>query len=66
MPGIPENVLTILRAHATSAHNHHMNEIKGNFGSSNNIVRHSSARMLDEGSPANARAVDKILRLPKP
>jgi hypothetical protein len=33
--------------------------------SSNNVVRHSSARMLDEGSPANARAVDKILRLPR-
>jgi hypothetical protein len=42
-----------------------MNEVKGNVASSNNIVRHSSARMLDEGSPANARAVDKILRLPK-
>jgi hypothetical protein len=62
---IPENVLTILRTHATSAHHHHMTEVKGNIASSNNIVRHSSARMLDEGSPANARAVDKILRLPK-
>lgn len=62
--GLPDNVRTTLRAHASATHTHHMNEIKGNIASSNNIVRHSSARMLDEGSPANARSVDKILRLP--
>jgi hypothetical protein len=62
---LPPNVKTTLRAHSAATHTHHMNEVKGNVASSNNIVRHSSARMLDEGSPANARAVDKILRLPK-
>jgi len=28
-------------------------------------VRHSAARMIDEPSPQQARAIDKILRLPK-
>lgn len=63
--GLPPNVRTALRAHATAAHHHYLNELKGNIMSANNVFRHSSARMLDEGSPANARAVDKILRLPK-
>lgn len=65
MDSLPVNLLNGLRAHAKGAHTHHMNELKGNIMSSNNVVRHSAARMVDEGSPANARAVDKILRLPK-
>jgi hypothetical protein len=36
-----------------------------NIRSANNIVRHSAARMVDEPSPQQARAIDKILRLPK-
>lgn len=59
------NVKTILQARMHTAHSVHMNEIKGNIASSNNIARHSSSRMLDEPSPQQARAIDKILRTPK-
>lgn len=65
MSGLPARVKAVLRTESVGAHTQHMNEAKSNIASSNNIVRHSSARMLDEGSPANARAVDKILNLPK-
>jgi hypothetical protein len=41
-----------------------MHETLSNIASANNIVRHSSARMVDEPSPQQARAIDKILRLP--
>lgn len=61
---IPANVLAKLHASFHSAHTLHMVELKSNVASANNIVRHSSARMVDEGSPASARATDKILRLP--
>lgn len=62
---LPPNVKSILQARMHSAHSVHMNELKGNIASSNNIARHSSSRMLDEPSPQQARAIDKILRLPK-
>ena len=62
---LPPNVKTKLHASAHAQHILHWSEIKSNVASSNNIVRHSAARMVDEGSPANARAVDKILALPK-
>jgi hypothetical protein len=42
-----------------------MTAVKANIASSNNIVRHSMARQVDEMSPQQARAVDKILRLPR-
>lgn len=64
MADMPPNILNGLRMHAKGAHTHHMNELKGNIGSSNNVVRHSAARMLDEGSPANAAAIRKVLALP--
>lgn len=47
------------------AHSNHMASIKANIGNSNSIVRHTVARQLDEPSPAEARSIDKILRLPK-
>jgi hypothetical protein len=62
---MPPNVITKLQSSMHSAHGLHMQEIKSNIASSNNIVRHSAARMVDEPSPAQARAIDKILRLPK-
>lgn len=62
---IPANVKTKIQARSHSAHSLHMNELKGNVASSNNIARHSSTRMIDEPSPQQARAIDKILRLPK-
>lgn len=64
MAGLPARVAAVLRTESVGAHTQHMHEAKSNIASSNNITRHSAARMVDEGSPANARAVDKILRLP--
>lgn len=65
MAGLPKNMAALIRAESAASHTQHMFDVKSNIASSGNIVRHSAARMLDEGSPANARAVDKILRLPK-
>ncbi len=62
---MPPNVVTKLQSSMHASHSLHMAEIKSNIASSNNIVRHSAARMIDEPSPQQARAIDKILRLPK-
>ena len=62
---IPSNVKTKLQAASFGAHQRHMADAKANITSANNIVRHSAARMVDEPSPQQARAIDKILRLPK-
>lgn len=62
---IPANVKTRLQAMGHDAHKHSMAETRANVASANNIVRHSAARMIDEPSPQQARAIDKILRLPK-
>ena len=61
---IPPNVFAVLRAESNAAHTGHMKEALSNVSSANNIVRHSAARMIDEPSPQQARAIDKILRLP--
>lgn len=62
---IPANVKTKLQASSHANHITHMAEARANITSSNNVVRHSAARMVDEPSPQQARAIDKILRLPK-
>lgn len=62
---IPANVKTKIQSRFHSAHSLHFEELKSNVASSNNIARHSSTRMIDEPSPQQARAIDKILRLPK-
>jgi len=62
---IPANVKTKLQASSHGAHIQHMGEAKSNIASSSSIVRHSAARMIDEPSPQQARAIDKILRTPK-
>ncbi len=62
--GLPPNVRTLLRQESAGAHTQHMFDAKSNVANSNNIVRHSAARMIDEPSPQQARAIDKILRLP--
>lgn len=64
MSDLPANVRTVLKAESAGAHTQHMTEAKSNISNSANIVRHSAARMVDEPSPASARAIDKILRLP--
>lgn len=62
---LPANVKTLLTAESSGAHTQHMTESKSNIANSNNIIRHSAARQLDEPSPQQARSIDKILRLPK-
>lgn len=62
---IPANVKTKIQAASHSAHQVHMADVKANVASSNNIIRHSAARQIDEPGPAQARAIDKILRTPK-
>jgi hypothetical protein len=61
---LPPNVKSKIQASFHSQHSLLMGESKGNVQSSNNVARHSSTRMLDEPSPQQARAIDKILRLP--
>jgi len=65
MAGLPPKVYSVLAAESAGAHTQHMAEAKANISSSNNIARHSATRMIDEPSPQQARAIDKILRLPK-
>lgn len=65
MSGLPPRTKTLLRAEAFSAHTSRQHETLSNIASANNIVRHASARMVDEPSPQQARAIDKVLRLPK-
>ena len=62
---MPPNMNAVIHTESTEAHTLHMFEVKTNIANSNNIVRHSVAKSLDEPSPAQARAIDKILRLPK-
>ena len=62
---IPKNVKTHLQAAGMRAHQNAMHQSRGNVRSSNNIIRHSSARQVDEMGAAQARTVDKILSLPK-
>lgn len=61
---LPPRLKAHLKSEMIAAHTQHMTDAKSNIGSSNNIVRHSAARMVDEPSPQQARAIDKILRLP--
>lgn len=62
---IPANVKTKIQASFHAAHKIFVNESIANAASANNIVRHSASRMVDEPSPQQARAIDKILRTPK-
>jgi hypothetical protein len=64
MPGLPPRVKSILKEEMIAANTAHLTDAKANVASANNIVRHSAARMIDEASPQQARAIDKILRLP--
>jgi hypothetical protein len=61
---LPPNVKALLQSESHGAHANHMTSAKANITSSNNIVRHSAARMVDEASPQSAAATNKILNLP--
>ena len=63
--GLAVNVKTVICAESAAAHTQQMLEARGSRGVSNSIVRFSAAKQYDEPSPQQARAIDKILRLPK-
>lgn len=62
---LPANVRVALQSEMIASHTQHLTEVKANVSNSANILRHSAVRMVDESSPATARAVDKILRNPR-
>lgn len=62
---LPANVRVALQQEMIASHTQHLAEAKSNVSNAANILRHSAVRMVDEGSPASARAVDKILRNPR-
>ena len=61
---LPENIKAILHAESSAAHTQHMTSLKANKAISNFIVRASAAKQYDEPGPAQARSIDKILRMP--
>ncbi len=61
---LPPNVKTHIKAAALRGHALRMHESATNISNANNVVRSSMARQVDEPSPQQARAIDKILRLP--
>lgn len=62
---LPPNVKSKLQTSAHVIQQDQMMRSRENVMSSNNIVRHSAAKQMDEVGPETARAIDKILRLPK-
>lgn len=62
---LPDNVRTIIETESAAAHTQQMLECRGSRSVSNALVRFSAAKQYDEPSPAQARSIDKILRLPK-
>lgn len=62
---IPPNVKTSLQARAHSLHGANMQQSRENITSATGLLKHIAVRMVDEPSPQQARAIDKILRLPK-
>jgi hypothetical protein len=61
---LPENVRTHIIAKSSHAHSALMKESMVNWQNSNNLVRLTTVRQLDELDMAEARAVDKVLQLP--
>lgn len=62
---LPSNLKSAITVESASAHTQQMLECRGSRGVSNALVRFSAAKQFDEPSPQQARAIDKILRLPK-
>lgn len=64
MAGLPPNVKTLIQAEDATSHTQHLTEMKAARGITNSIVRNSAAKQFDELGPAEARSIDKALRLP--
>ena len=65
MPAFGANIMAVLHAESAGAHSQHMTEIKANKAHTNNLVRSSAAKQFDEPGPAQAKAVEKVLRSKK-
>ena len=61
---LPDNVRTHIIANSSQSHTILMKECTGNFMNTNNLVRMSGAKQLDEYDIAEGRAIDKVLELP--
>ena len=61
---LPPNVLTHIIAKSSHAHSQLMKESLINWQNSNNLVRLSTTKQLDEIDIAEGRAIDKVLQLP--
>ena len=59
---LPETVAAQLTMESVQAHQHIINESKGNIQSSNNIVRHVAAKKFDQGDAIESSAVEKVLK----
>ncbi len=62
--GLPPNLKAAVKASRLLGHTRHMAGVKANIASAGNIVRHSSAKQVDEVGPTTAASVAKILALP--
>ena len=62
---LPVNVRTLLLNEQAQAQTHLLVEGRANFQTAGNYLRLSAAKSTDEPSPQSARAIDKVLRLPK-
>jgi hypothetical protein len=61
---LPDNVKTQIHQRSAAGHSILMKEGTGNMQNTNNLVRMSTAKQLDEYDIAEARAIDKVLQLP--
>lgn len=61
---LPDNVRTHIIAKSTHAHSALMKESMINWQNTNNLVRLSTTKQLDEYDIAEGRAIDKVLQLP--
>ena len=63
--GISNQTLEVMHTEGAGAHQQHMAEIKSDIATNNFIVRASAGKQFDQLAPTQARAVKKILDLPK-
>ena len=59
---LPETVAAQLTMESVQAHQHIINESKGNIQSSNNIVRHVAAKQFAKVDAIESSAVEKVLK----
>ena len=61
---IPKRLKAQLKSGGHSGYINHMRGVRASVHNSNNLLRHVVVRSFDEPGSVEARAVDKVLRLP--